>query len=203
MLVSRDYMTRLDERVFRSQPQPDVITPPSRFYDIRPALITSGWSQNASGTWYAQGCFLTPDGVVDRSFFFPIWAPTALEAPWTRTDETRIFIVWRGRWETIGNELRRADEYVSGLGIFIEAYDSQAGGRAIVNTGLRSAHIHGQSGEVRNDDLCFAPNHFKWDDEPDSIGGKMLRLKTRRLNVVTQIVNGQPVRETIEVIGVD
>lgn len=103
MLVSRDYMTRLDERVFRSQPQPDVIAPPSRFYDIRPAVITSDWIQNASGIWYAEGRFITQDGIVDDSFVFPIWAPTANDEPETTANETRVFVVWRGRWEMIGS----------------------------------------------------------------------------------------------------
>lgn len=102
VLVSNEYMKRLDERVFRSQPDPSVIAPPSRFYDIRPAVITSGWVQNASGVWYAQACFLTQDGIVDNTFVFPVWAPTATDEPETTTNETRIFVVWRGRWEMIG-----------------------------------------------------------------------------------------------------
>ena len=250
----------------------------SRFYDMRPVMLKSNWTQNSAGVYTATAAFVVSDaGDVDSSFLFPVYTIPGF-TPSGTVDETIFFVVWRGRWEALptggdgavvapfslytnwvdqGSGLYKAtakqiiadngatdptpvdvfaivtagvpagtagawkfwatwrndrwetlqpvfpssSNYVGGVGIDVGAYDSVLGGRPITNMGVRSVVIPGSGYEARGA-LYLASNHFKWRDSSISMG-KEVCLKTRRLNVVTNIVNGSPVRETIEVIGVD
>lgn len=187
MLVSRDYMTRLDERVFRTQPQPDVIAPPSRFYDIRPAVITSDWIQNASGIWYAEGRFITQDGIVDDSFVFPIWAPTANDEPETTTNETRVFVVWRGRWEMIGGVGGGDVNLTAGVGIRI---NGSAPNYTIVNAGVTN-FIAG--GNTYSGTLQFSNSDFTIDRTLQLVG---IANRKTRVNVEVTMVDSNTVEIT-------
>ena len=184
------------------EPQP--VASPSPF-DARPALLQTDWTQNSAGLWRGTACFLVGDACqVDTSFVFEVCCPTATSRPSGEAGVWRFWAVWRGRWESLQHAAGSgvATNYVGGVGIDVGAYDSVLGGRPITNMGVRSVVIPGSGYEARADALYLASNHFKWRDSSTTTG-KEACLKTRRLNVVTNIVNGSPVRETIEVIGVD
>lgn len=83
--------------------------------------------------------------------------------------------------------------YIAGEGVVFD-------GNTIVNNGIRGAFIGNRSTEmIRHTDLGFNPKYFKWIDATDTIGGKLVSVKTKSLLVVTNITNGVPVREIIRV----
>lgn len=101
VLVSRRWLERVNQALFgHSQIAHEYNDSTSLFYDVRPAVLASAWSQNAAGVWTTTAMFLVND-VVDSSFVFPVVAPTATADPGGTTGKTRFFVIWRGRWEMI------------------------------------------------------------------------------------------------------
>lgn len=101
-LVAPEWAKRVDETVRRVDAaqlatRQDV---GSVFYDLRPAVLASAWSQNGAGLWAATANFVVNDAV-DSSFTFPVAAPTATDDPGGDVGITRFFVVWRGRWELV------------------------------------------------------------------------------------------------------
>lgn len=70
------------------------------FYELRPAVLASAWTQNAAGLYVATAQFAVND-TVDSSFTFDVCAPTATDDPGGTVGATRFFVVWRGRWEMV------------------------------------------------------------------------------------------------------
>jgi len=70
------------------------------FYELRPAILASAWTQNAAGLYVATAQFVVND-TVDSSFTFDVCAPTAADDPGGTVGATRFFVVWRGRWEMV------------------------------------------------------------------------------------------------------
>lgn len=70
------------------------------FYELRPAVLASSWTQNAAGLYVATAQFVVND-TVDSSFTFDVCAPTAPDDPGGTVGATRFFVVWRGRWEMV------------------------------------------------------------------------------------------------------
>ena len=74
----------------------------SRFYDIRPAVLKSAWTQNSAGIYQATAAFVnSATGAVDNSFIFPVTAPANTSTPGGTVDATRFFVIWRARWEAL------------------------------------------------------------------------------------------------------
>lgn len=101
-LVAPEWAKRVDETVRRVDAaqlatRQDV---GSVFYDLRPAVLASAWSQNGAGLWTATANFVVNDAV-DSSFTFDVAAPTATDDPGGDVGTTRFFVVWRGRWELV------------------------------------------------------------------------------------------------------
>lgn len=141
-LVKVAYMKRLDEEVFGDKArQPEMVFPPSRFYDVRPAVITSDWVQDDYGVWYAQAKFLGQNGIVNDGFVFPVWAPTATDAPSTTANDTRVYVLWRGRWEIVGGAGGDIN-LTAGVGIRIGGASPNY---TIVNTGVTNFIAGGAS----------------------------------------------------------
>lgn len=99
VLVKESWAKKVDDAVFSSNgaSKRDVST---LFYDVRPAVLASAWSQNAAGLWTATAKFLVNDAV-DSSFTFPVCAPASTSSPGGTVDSTRFYVVWRGRWEML------------------------------------------------------------------------------------------------------
>lgn len=99
--VSEEWLEKVDKVVDKPK---EVVADPhalaSRFYDVRPAVQTSSTWTKVGETWRASFAFLVND-VVDNSFVFPAFAVTSSTQP-TTGEGTRVFVVWRGRWEIVG-----------------------------------------------------------------------------------------------------
>ena len=178
-------------------------TPP---LEARPARLQTDWTQSSAGLWVATACFLVGDELqVDTSFVFDVCCPTATSKPAGEATSWRFWAIWRGRWESLQHEASSAAEcekYVAGLGIEIGAHSAELGGRPITNVGVRAVRISGSSYEAKGGPLNLASNHFQW--RTSSLSGETeAYLKTHRVSVVTDIVNGSPVKKTIEVVGAD
>ena len=175
-------------------------------FQALPMRLLTNWSQNSDGLWQATANPIVSDtGAIDSTTTLNVCVPTATSQPRGEATTWRFWAIWRNnRWESIQEPepTTSGATYVGGAGIDVGAYDSVLGGRPITNMGVRSVVIPGSGYEARADALYLASNHFKWRDSSTTTG-KEACLKTRRLNVVTNIVNGSPIRETIEVIGVD
>lgn len=73
----------------------------SRFYDMRPVMLKSNWTQNQAGVYTATAAFVVSDaGAIDSSFLFPVYSIPGF-TPSGTVDETIFFVVWRGRWEAL------------------------------------------------------------------------------------------------------
>ena len=98
-LVKESWAQRVDDALFSSSGGATQGAS-SLFYDVRPAVLASSWTQNAAGVWTATANFLVND-VVDASFTFPVYAPTTATNPGGTAGTTRFFVIWRGRWEML------------------------------------------------------------------------------------------------------
>ncbi len=101
MLVKESWLNKVDGALLSStgaNVKPGEAT--SLFFDVRPAVLKSAWTQNAAGVWKATCAFLVND-VVDVESTQDVVAPTATSNPGGTVDETRFFVVWRGRWEMV------------------------------------------------------------------------------------------------------
>lgn len=101
VFVEKSWVDKVDAAIENDAPPQPVAPPPSsRFYDVRPIDIRSGWSQNNAGVWSANAAFIVNDSI-DTSFIFPVYAPLSLgERPGTFAS-TKMFAIWRGRWEIL------------------------------------------------------------------------------------------------------
>lgn len=101
VLVSRRWLERVNQALFgHSQIAHEYNDSTSLFYDVRPAILASAWTQNAAGVYQATAQFIVNDAV-DSSFTFHVVAPTATDDPGGEIGTTRFFVIWRGRWEMI------------------------------------------------------------------------------------------------------
>ena len=67
--------------------------------------------------------------------------------------------------------------------------------------GVTNAVIQYEESYSDRGTLKFKRQYFKWFEDPDVIGGKILGLKTYRLKIVTDVKNGTPTYKTIDVLG--
>lgn len=113
VLVSRRWLERVNQALFgHSQIAHEYNDSTSLFYDVRPAILASAWTQNASGVYQATAKFIVNDAV-DSSFTFPVVAPTATDKPDGDVGTTRFFVIWRGRWEMIAGAGRPTISFTS------------------------------------------------------------------------------------------
>lgn len=170
---------------------------------VAPFSLYTNWVSQGSGLYKATAKQIIADNGATDPTPVDVFAIVTAGVPAGTAGAWKFWATWRNdRWETLQPVFPSSSNYVGGVGIDVGAFDSVLGGRPITNMGVRSVVIPGSGYEARADALYLASNHFKWRDSTTTTG-KEVCLKTRRLNVVTNIVNGSPVRETIEVIGVD
>lgn len=101
VLVSKRWLERVNVRLFGTKEiDEEGKATGGVFYDVRPARLQTAWTQNAASVYVATARFIVND-VVDNSFTFPVYAPTATEDPGGTAETTRFFVVWRGRWELL------------------------------------------------------------------------------------------------------
>ncbi len=102
VLVTRDWAKRVDESIRDTEKTQLKNKQPvsGLFYELRPAVLASSWTQNAAGLYVATAQFVIND-TVDSSFTFDVCAPTAADDPGGTVGATRFYVVWRGRWELV------------------------------------------------------------------------------------------------------
>ena len=171
-----------------------------------PMILNQTWSRPTENDIYRAQCYpLNANGATDTSGgTVTVFAPAAIDKPYGENLAWKFWAVYRNnRWETIQPNFPPQEgggkNYVSGNYIDVSTvYDSNKGGYPINNTGVfylfkesDATHI---SGAVEIDKLYF-------DFVSSSIAMQnKITLKTKRINVVTGITNGQPVKELIRVL---
>ena len=171
-----------------------------------PMILAQSWSRPTSNDIYRAPCYpLNANGAADTSGgTVTVYAPAAIDKPYGENQAWKFWAVYRNdRWETIQPNFPPQEgggkNYVSGNYIDVSTvYDSNKGGYPINNTGVfylykesDATHINGA---VEIDKLYF-------DFVSSSIAMQnKITLKTKRINVVTGITNGQPVKELIRVL---
>ncbi len=112
VLVTRDWAKRVDESIRRAEKaqlaKGQAVG--GLFYELRPAVLASAWTQNAAGLYVATAQFVVND-TIDSSFTFDVCAPTAADDPGGTVGATRFFVVWRGRWEMVAAAGAGGKEY--------------------------------------------------------------------------------------------
>ena len=152
VFVSKEWVERVDAELKTDAPPQPVAPPPSsRFYDVRPVVVQSEWTQGGS-LWSAEAAFVVNDAV-DASFVFPVVAYGAKPSV-----SGACYAVWRGRWELL---CRPGLEYSGGDGIDVDNING-----VITNTGVTSAVIAvagASTGATVNDGsiLYFSDEDFR------------------------------------------
>lgn len=101
VLVSREWLERVNDTLFgNTTGKAEKRGASSLFYDLRPAVLASAWTQGSDGVYKATAKFITQTGVASTDAY-PVYAPTATANPGGTVDATRFNIAWRGRWEMI------------------------------------------------------------------------------------------------------
>ena len=184
--------------------------------EIAPFSLYSDWTQtNSAGTYKATAKRILDDSGTLDSEAVDVYAPAGVggkpPAGKAGSDTSgqglgywKFWAVYRNnRWESLQlpyPTVSGGDKYVAGLGIDIGAYSSAQGGYPINNIGVRSVRISGSSYEAKGGPLNCSSSHFKWVTSTLS-GETELILKTYRLKIVTDVVNGTPSYKTVELIG--
>ena len=154
-------------------------TPPM---EARPCRLRSAWRKTEEGIWSAKAVFLdagaqsgNSDALVD------VYSVAGGSPPEGDPYEWTFYAVWRGRWESTQQPVER------------KAY-----------MGVCRAQIAGESRQETKT-LYFSPIWFKWIPSSLDIAGKReVAIKAKTVDVVTDIVNGSPVKKKIVVlVGAD
>ena len=181
-LVSKAWFDKVNDAINKGE-IPPIAPAASLFYDIRPARVASAWTKNAANVWKATAQFIIND-TVDTSFTFDVYAPLATSQP---SGSSRIFVVWRGRWESL-QTLFSVPKYKGGDAMSI--YREPMGEDYVVdNRGLtRVVVINGQGTETSSriiGPLYLDDAFFQLVSIGDSSKGVSLKLS--QVNVVTSV----------------
>lgn len=137
VFVSKGWVEKVDAELKNDAPPQPVAPPPSsRFYDVRPVLIQSGWTHNDAGVWSADAAFIV-NGVVDTSFIFPVYAPHSINGD-PMLPKLVMFAVWRGRWEIIPREKATLDTTTTRVVASVPAFSSN---KFLLATGITGQFI--------------------------------------------------------------
>lgn len=147
VFVEKSWVDKVDAELKNDAPKPSPAPPSSRFYDVRPAILRTGWSWSGDELcWSCKMSFLVNGQPATARY--TVYAPTF---PQTQTppvnnysDNPRVFVVWRGRWEVVATP---PAQYSAGNGINITS-DNE-----IENTGV--LNVNGVSSSVVLDMRTF------------------------------------------------
>lgn len=167
---------------------------------VAPFSLYTNWVSQGSGLYKATAKQIIADNGATDPTPVDVFAIVTSGVPAGTAGAWKFWATWRNdRWETLQPVFPRVKNYVSGTGIIVStSYDVTLGGYPISNEGVVNLWIDGnsirQKGNVEIDKV-----YFKWVDSGVTLGTK-LSLKTKSINVVTGITNGQPVKELIRVL---
>ena len=98
--LTKTFAERVAKKLNAPEPPTNRRAADSRFYDVRPARIHSGWEWDAEANVWRGKMSLAPDDYP----WFDVCAPLRTQAqgaPYPRD----AYVVWRGRWELLEDEI--------------------------------------------------------------------------------------------------
>lgn len=193
-LISEAWAKRVDETIrrdaatFLAKSSPA----PSRFYDLRPVRLQTSWA-SSGGIYKATARFIKDDGTVDNSTTIDVYAPTLTSSPTNHVaGSTRFDVVWRGRWEYLGEKAASSARYTGSDYIMVSGA-AGPDGYPIYNTGMTNARLVTRGTADSYSDhgtLYLSGAFFKWVSSTlDIVGKKELWLNTAVTRVVTGVTS--------------
>lgn len=167
---------------------------------VAPFSLYTNWVDQGSGLYKATAKQIISDNGATDPTPVDVFAIVTAGVPAGTAGAWKFWATWRNdRWETLQPVFPGVKNYVSGDYIVVStSYDSSKGGYPITNDGVLYFHMEG-SGDRHKGAIEIDKLYFQWVSSDATLGTK-LSLKTKRINVVTGITNGQPVKELIRVL---
>lgn len=179
---------------------------------VEPFALQSNWTQVSGSTYKATAKKIIADSGTLDTEVVDVYSPAGVagsppaglsggDSSGRGLGNWKCWCVWKNdRWETLQTRLPQETNYIGGAGIDVGSSSSSLGGRPITNTGTLGVAIVGGSYESSGETFLLSGSHFKW--LVDSGSGRYVAwVKTTRVSVVTDIVNGVPTKKTVEVVG--
>lgn len=99
MTPSYSWLKKVNDNVFKSEGGENMRRVKNLFHEMRPAQLTSDWSATG-GVYSAKMRFVNQKGAVVGDSF-TVYAPQLADKPTNDATGSRLFVVWRGRWEAV------------------------------------------------------------------------------------------------------
>lgn len=99
MTPSYSWLKKVNDNVFKTEGGEKMRRVKNLFHEMRPAQLTSDWSATG-GVYSAKMRFVNQKGAAVGDSF-TVYAPLLTEKPTTDATGSRLFVVWRGRWEAV------------------------------------------------------------------------------------------------------
>lgn len=99
MTPSYSWLKKVNDNVFKTEGGEKMRRVKNLFHEMRPAQLTSDWSATG-GVYSAKMRFVNQKGAAVGDSF-TVYAPLLTEQPTTDATGSRLFVVWRGRWEAV------------------------------------------------------------------------------------------------------
>lgn len=153
VFVEKSWVEKVDAELKNDAPKPSPAPPPSsRFYDVRPAVLRTGWAWSGDELcWSCKMSFLVngQPATARYTVYAPTFPQTQMPPVNNYSGNPRVFVVWRGRWEVVATP---PAAYTAGSGINITSTN------VVENTGV--LNVNGVASSVVLDTRTFeaAPN---------------------------------------------
>ncbi len=183
VFVSREWCEKVDAALGDKPAQPPANVAPSRFYDVRPAALRTGWTwDDDASSWTAKIRFIV-NGEQEATPY-DVYAPTFLKSvspPVTNySSNPRVYVVWRGRWEVVAFV---PATYTAGTGINISG--SEISTSAVLGAYLTTVET------AQNQFLRFDGRQFVRSDGGTDGARTAISIKLKQISVVTDVtLNG-------------
>lgn len=140
VLVSRQWLEKVNLTLFGTSADVDVaIKHRSLFYEIRPAYITTSWSQVGSTSTYTAKANFIINGDVEISKVIDVFCVS------TPPTVSRVYIAWRGRWEVVGGSGGSSGDAIQRDEVTTQSFLTSAslsgGSVSLAATGTSSAQV--------------------------------------------------------------
>lgn len=183
VFVEKSWVEKVDAELKNDAPPQPVAPPPSsRFYDVRPAVLRTGWTWSADELCWSCKMSFVVNGET-ASTRYDVYAPTFPQEQTPPVNNSsgnpRVFVVWRGRWEVVATP---PAAYTAGSGINITSTN------VVENTGV--LNINGVSSNVVLDTRTFEaatnwPNYFCLKHSSELRGVGAITVTDRTNNNIT------------------
>lgn len=208
VLVSRRWLERVNDRVFKTNAPPTPARTQSNFYNTRPVARYTAWAKDDDGIYRCKARFIVNDKIQQKDTIIFVYAPTVQNEKDLPTG--RFFVSWRGRWEFMGISAVTIPTYGPGNYISIETTPTGSFSYVFHNAGCVGAKLYTDSSStVAYQDkgvLLFGP-FFKWDSSlVATVGKSVLCIEWHTENVVTDVTidgegNPQVTKKSVYVLG--